>query len=150
MHDRQRTKKNVKFYDFDLFKLPIKDTPHVIFFENEKPVVVDRQQNSMRTLVKSCEIVIEKENSFSNDQLILMDLFSKGLYYENITKYENFTNFFRSLRSARKNKQEKGREFGYILRNAIDGKIGKIEILPDGSLIPSPPEPLTKDEIDNL
>ena len=64
-----------------------------------------------------------------------MDLFAKGIYYQNITRYENFLNFFRSLKCARGKIVEKGLEFAHVLKNAIDGNTAKITILKDGTII---------------
>ena len=151
MSNRHNTKKHKEtFYDLDIFKLPVQDSPHILFFEKNKAVMVDRQQDSIKTTINSCEILVKRNISFSHDQFILMDLFSKGIYYENISNYSNFFNFFRTLRSAREDIVKKCHEFALVLRDAIDGKIAKIEILPDGNITSSPPETLTKDEINNI
>jgi len=134
MSDNKQRKHKEKFSEFDLFSLPKQSVPHQLKFESDTPVSIYVNDEHMYTTIRG--ITIEISGKFTNDQQILMDLFSKGLYYKNLTKYVNFFNFLRSLRSARGKIKEKGLEIGYMLKDAIDGKIAGIKILENGTTVP--------------
>ena len=146
MHDRQRTKKNVKFYDFDLSKIEKQDDPHILFFERPNPVVVLKHDERMQVFVSGCIIEIGSPTHLTHEQYILTDLFSKGLYYKNISKYKNFKTFLLSLKSFKENPDKRTKEFVETLKNAVDGKIEKIEISRTGKITTHETENLSVEE----
>ena len=135
MHDRQRTKKIVKFYDFDLSKVKEQDEPHILFFENSNPVVMTRTNEIIQICPGECIIEINNPTHLSNDQLILMDLFAKGIYYKNLTYYKNLDGFIHALKYFKKDTDKRSKYFAQTLRDAIDGKLEKIEITKTGEFI---------------
>ena len=147
MHDRQRTKKNVKFCDFDLFSNLEESKLHVLFFENPKPVIISKEDGHLLIAPADCIVEIKNNHNFSHEQKVLADLFSKGLYYKNITKYDKAPSLFLSIESVKSNPKTKTREFEKILKQALNKEIGKIEILESGEIVTYPYEPLNTEEI---
>jgi len=150
MRDRQRTTNTNEFYDYDLSKVPVQDEPHILFFDEQKPVVVFRSKNHMQVFVNDCIVEAEYSLRQSHEQYILIDLFSKGLYYKNISKYKNFPSLFKSLKSTRSNPEKRTKEFADILKKAIDAQIGRIEILESGVIVTHAYEPIKFEEIQEL
>ena len=135
--------KKIQFSNFDFLKLLNKtsecDVLETRFFENpETSVTYFARKNHISILIGNTDIVVKSDKFITHDQLVLMDLFAKGVYYKKISDYEPIKGFFHSLKCIKNgNAANKVNEFVTTLKDAVDEKINHIQIMENGDIITS-------------
>lgn len=126
-----------KKFDIDDFykKELLNNTYKVVVFEKKsQPVGIGYTQNQIFLNLNKITIFAEFENHPTNDQMILLDFFSKCIYYNNISQYENLVPFFHALKDSRPSMADKIRECSNIVISALNKEFSCIQIFENGKI----------------